>query len=31
MEKPSKCCGAPLECRNDGKLYCAERGTYQGQ
>ncbi len=31
MEKLSNCCGASLERRNDGKLYCSECGTYQGK
>lgn len=26
----SACCGAPLERRNDGKLYCSECGSFQG-
>ena len=26
----SSCCGARLERRNDGKLYCSECGSYQG-
>jgi hypothetical protein len=26
----SRCCGAPLERRNDGKLYCSECGSFQG-